>query len=114
MEKQTKKQLLSIWTMGMAAFGGFIFGVALMVALTQPLIIHQPSNPYSMNVSACENNTIVQNCGIPTGQVCTVVNSTGTQAVLVCLDYWITPSGKVLVDSNTNVPSGIGGINGNI
>jgi hypothetical protein len=42
------------------------------------------------------------------------VNSTGTQAVLVCLDYWITPSGKVLVDSNTNVPSGIGGINGNI
>ena len=114
MEKQNKNKVSNKSIIFLTAIGGFVVGVALIGALLSLSIIHQPSNPYSMNVSACENNTIVQNCGIPTGQVCTVVNSTSTQAVLVCLDYWITPSGKVLVDSNTNVPSGFGGINGNI
>lgn len=52
------------------------------------------------NATACAQNSLPANCGIPAGMICTVLNSTSPG--LVCLDYWVSPNGSQVYISNVS------------
>ena len=85
-----------------------IAGVAILaiIAITAIAVILGKSLYYdiavntSFNATACSKNSLPQNCGIPAGMLCTVLNS--TTPGLICLDYWVSPNGKQVYISNTS------------
>lgn len=85
-----------------------IAGVALLaiIAITAIAVIlgrslyHDITVNTSFNATACSKNSLPQNCGIPAGMLCTVLNS--TTPGLICLDYWVSPNGKQVYISNTS------------
>lgn len=85
-----------------------IAGVAILaiIAITAIAVIlgkslsHDIAVNTSFNATACAQNSLPQNCGIPAGMVCMILNSTSPG--LVCLDYWVSPNGRHIYISNVS------------
>lgn len=91
-----------------------IAGVAILavIAITAIAVIlsrslyHNITVNTSFNATACAENSLPQNCGIPAGMVCMVLNSTSPG--LVCLDYWVSPNGRHIYISNVSNIQNVG------
>ena len=104
MEQKEKNKIEGGYIVSYIAIAGVailaIIAITAIAVILGKSLYHDIAVNTSFNATACSKNSLPQNCGIPAGMVCMVLNSTSPG--LVCLDYWVSPNGRHIYISNVS------------